>query len=113
MSEEKKYGGTFSPAYREFFLMSDQRHFEPVGGLTVRQWFAGTASDEAIRLASQEFLAAHADRTTCTQAEARFWYADSMIAEGDKRPCKCGYPDDKFPHKHWENDAAITLREEK
>lgn len=48
-------------------------------GMSLRDWFAGMATDETVRMAAQEFMALHGGRTSCSNAEARYFYADAML----------------------------------
>ncbi len=52
-------------------------------GMTIRDWFAGTASDESVSRASREYMEKYS-LVHCTVAEARFFYADAMLKQKEK-----------------------------
>lgn len=52
-------------------------------GMSLRDWFAGTATDDAISRASVEYMEKK-DTGRCTVSQARYYYADAMIKEREK-----------------------------
>lgn len=52
-------------------------------GLTKREWSAGMVDRETVSFAAQRFMKLH-NVDSCSEAEARFFYADEMISESQK-----------------------------
>ena len=50
------------------------------GGMFLRDWFAGIASDKTVEQSAQAFLLKN-DVKECLIAEARYFYADQMLRE--------------------------------
>ena len=51
-------------------------------GMSLRQWYAGMATDEDVRTIMD--ARAREALCPCTRSEVRFMHADAMVKEGDK-----------------------------